>query len=124
MVSPKATGKFEIACQVSGYNSNKAKHSLSAGPNTFVTDCSVPIWVTSVFPSIPIQASDTQLPRPPATGLTSGTFHSPVTQPNAWPGGACTTVPDQVGLVYVPPGRSRARRSMPGTSSGTGVNSG
>ena len=94
------------------------------GPNTFVTDCSVPIWVTSDIPSMPIQARDTQLPRPSATGMTSGTFHSPVTQPNAWPRGACTTVPDQVGFVTVTSGCSRGCRSMPGTSSGTGVNSG
>ena len=79
--------------------------------------CIVPIWVTSVTPSMPIQVAANQLPGPSPPGSTLGTFHTPKTHSNASPAGACVTVPDQVPLVPFASGRGRSARLMPGTSS-------
>jgi len=72
-VSPKSTGKFGIATHGddtgSGHHSCHAKqHPVTLPSAADVTTCIVPIWVTSMTPSIPIQVAAHQLPAPPPRG--------------------------------------------------------
>lgn len=53
---------------------NMVQNNVTVATTTY---CTVPIWVTSPVPSIPIQANEYQLPWPLVGGPTSGTFHSP-----------------------------------------------
>jgi hypothetical protein len=129
ILSPKLSGKFEIATHgdgaVADHHSCHAKQDLVGLPlAAFEETCIVPIWVTSVTPSMPIQVAANQLPGPSPPGSTSGTFHWPKTHSNVSPAGACVTVPDQVPFVPFASGRGRSARLMPGTSSSAGWKTG